>query len=399
MPTESASRRALHAQSQCRDRAIALLARRQHGVVSRTQLVEAGLGRGAIAHRLKGGRLHRVFPSVYVVGNGLLSVEGRWLAGVLSGGPDAVLSHRSAAALWEILASAAGTVEVTLPSRRRSVQGIKLRKADLRSDEITTQRGIPVTSAARTILDLAAVLEPHRALRAVHEAEVRQLTGPLSLAELLDRHPSRRGARALRRALSDLDLGAQVSRSELEDRFHHLLEGAGLSRPWRNAAVDAGGRTFEADFVWRAAQVIVELDGHATPATRTTFEQDRLRDRLLTAAGWRVVRITWRQLHDDPGAFYATFAGSFRGPPQRVLTTPTAARRSATRRHTRGSRPMPRCELDTSTFTAWGFTLSMHACQATIPSRWLCTAVIGTAMGIRLRSSISATTSAMRSRG
>ena len=115
MPTESASRRALHAQSQSRDRAIALLARRQHGVVSRTQLVEAGLGRGAIAHRLKGGRLHRVFPSVYVVGNGLLSVEGRWLAGVLSGGPDAVLSHRSAAALWEILASAAGTVKSLSP--------------------------------------------------------------------------------------------------------------------------------------------------------------------------------------------------------------------------------------------------------------------------------------------
>ena len=275
-----------------RDGWIAALAERQHGVVSRRQLLALGIDRDRIARRLAQGRLHRVHRGVYAVGHRVLSVRGRWMAAVLAAGPGAVLSHRAAATLHDI--AQGGAIEVTVPQKRRRHHGFVTRTATLATDEITEVDGIPVTTVARTLLDLAAVWPAHRVERAAHEAELRRLTSPTSLAALLDRYPRRKGTPALRRIVA---LGAQPTRSELESRFLSFLDDEQLPRPSTNAEVEA----FEVDCLWRAERVIVELDGHATHVTRSKFERDRARDRALQIAGWRVIRITWRQLHEEAG--------------------------------------------------------------------------------------------------
>ncbi len=132
----------------------------------------------------------------------------------------------------------------------------------------------------------------------MHEAEVLRLTDPLSLHDLLERHRGRRGAAALRALLSDAALGATVTRQELEHAFAAFVADARLPRPAKNIRVEG----YEADAVWRAQRLIVELDGSAVHGTRRAFEADRARDCALTIAGWRVIRITWRQLHRDRAA-------------------------------------------------------------------------------------------------
>jgi Protein of unknown function (DUF559) len=224
------------------------------------------------------------------------------MAAVLAAGPNAVLSHRSAAALWGIRPVPGGRVEVTLPRALRSRPGLKVHRALLADDERTAARAIPVTTPPRTLLDLAAILDLRSLRRAVDEAEVLRLSDTLSLDALLTRHPRRRGTRALREILAAGRLRASITRSELEDRFLAFLDGVGLPRPEVNVPLRLSGRWIEADCVWRRQRVIVELDGHASHATGAAFERDRARDRILQAAGWRVVRITWRQLHEEADA-------------------------------------------------------------------------------------------------
>ena len=156
---------------------------------------------------------------------------------------------------------------------------------------------IPVTTVGRTLFDLAAVVSPGQAARAVKEAEVRRLRDSLSLADLLERHPRRPGAAALRAVIEE---HARPTRSEFEDRFLLFLVAASLPRPATNVTMRAAGRWIEMDCMWREQRLIVELDGAATHLTRAAFESDRARDRALVAAGWRVMRVTWRQLRDDP---------------------------------------------------------------------------------------------------
>lgn len=151
------------------------------------------------------------------------------------------------------------------------------------------------------MLDLAAVLPPRRLERALHEAAVLRLTDPLSVEDLIARHPGRRGVATLRVLLADAALGATVTRQELEHEFAAFLEDVHLPRPATNVLI-AG---YEVDAVWREHRLIVELDGRAVHATRRAFEADRARDRALTVAGWRVIRVTWRQLHRDPAALAA----------------------------------------------------------------------------------------------
>lgn len=287
------------------DLLIAEVAGRQHGVVARAQLSALGLGRRAIDYRLEIGRLHLLYRGVYAVGHRVLSFEGRWMAAVLAGGDRAALSHRSAAALWGIRPSASARVEITVPSSRRSKRGIEQHSSVIARDEMTTVRGIRVTTVARTLVDLAAVLDAHQLKRAAHEAEVRRLWDALSIQALTDRHRGRRGVVAVKALLADDRLGTYVLRSELEGRFLALIENSGLPAPQANVPVRAGRHRFEVDFVWASAHVIAELDGHAAHATRATYERDRERDRILQAAGWRVVRVTWRQLHDAPDAVSA----------------------------------------------------------------------------------------------
>ena len=260
------------------------------------QLVELGMGRGAIRHRLNCGRLHPVHSGVYAVGHHVLSKHGRLMAAVLAAGPDAVLSHRSAAAVWRVRQSDRLAIEMTVPRKLQPRPNLHPHRAVLPADEITTRDRIPVTTAARTLLDLAGVLPPHALERALHQAEVLHLADDPSLDELLKRHANARGTRALRHILATQRLGATVTRSDLEDDFIAFLAETNL--PPRDVNTTIEGE--EVDFAWRGPRVIVELDGYDTHGTRQAFEDDRARDRKLQAAGWRVVRVTWLQLHKDP---------------------------------------------------------------------------------------------------
>jgi Protein of unknown function (DUF559) len=284
------------------DRTIAELAERQHGVIARTQLRDAGISRDAIHHRL-GRVLHQVHKGVYASGHRRLTREGRWLAAVLAAGPGASLSHRAAAALLGL--GAYVHLEVTAPGTRRVRPGIQIHSCRLPPDEVTTERAIPVTTASRTILDLAAVVPANHVERAINEAEFRRLTDTLSLADLVARYPGRRGIQTVKQVLARLRHGATITRSELESRFLEFLRTTGLPLPSPNTWLHLGERSIECDCVWHSQRLIVELDGHAGHHTAAAFERDRARDRALNAHGWRTIRVTWRQLHSEPEALAA----------------------------------------------------------------------------------------------
>jgi predicted transcriptional regulator of viral defense system len=284
------------------DAVIAAIAARQHGVIARIQLLRLGLGRGAIELRVRRGRLHVIHRGVYAVGHARLTIHGRWMAAVLASGEESRLSFRSAGMLLSIRRTKRGLIEVTSPHRGRGRPGIQRHCAELPSDEVTVHQGIPVTTVPRTLLDLATVLHPRQLARAVNEAEVQRLWDPVSLSALLERYPRRRGVPALRALLGQ---HAIFTRGELEKRFQEFLSDAGLPLPETNAHIQINGIWHEVDCLWRAEQVIVELDGRATHDTRQAFESDRARDRILQASGFRVIRITWRQLHESPAAVAA----------------------------------------------------------------------------------------------
>jgi hypothetical protein len=284
------------------------LADRQHGVVSRPQLLELGIGRGAILHRLELRRLRPVHRGVYAVGRGGLSRSGFWMAAVLACGPCASLSHRSGAALWSIRRGRSGWIEVTAPRRLGGRKGIRAYRASLPPDEITQVQGIPVTTAARTLLDLAAVVDRHELRRALEQAEVLRLGDITSLDALLSRYPGRRGTAAMRAILQAELKGERVTRSELEERFLAFARDRGLPIPASNVGLALNDGWIEADCVWRDARVVVELDGFAFHSTREAFRRDRHRDRRLRLAGWEPVRVTWWDLDQAPDQLEAELA-------------------------------------------------------------------------------------------
>jgi hypothetical protein len=210
------------------DRLIAGLAERQHGVVSRAQLLQAGVGRHLIDYRVVAGRLHVVHHGVYSVGHGALAIDARRMAAVLAAGPGAVLSHRAAAAVWQLRPFE--HLEVTVPTERRR-PSIRVRRSHLPPDETTTVRAIPVTTVPCTLLDLAAVLHPHQLERAVNEAEVRGLRDRLSLVDMVERYPTRPGIRTIKAIVELLESGTILTRSELESRFLAFIRRTGLPAP------------------------------------------------------------------------------------------------------------------------------------------------------------------------
>lgn len=270
-------------------------------MVSRSQLIELGLEEGAIYLRLRRGRLHRLHSGVYAVGHGAVTRKGRWMAATLASGPGAVLSHRSAADLWGIRPTASSTIDVTIPRKGRSRGRLRRHHKRLAADEVTTRLGIPVTTVPRTIFDLASVLPVDAVEAALREAEYLRLEDRVSLHDLIARYPGHRGSRAIRACLArrDEDSVSRI-RSPLEERFLLFLRRRGLPRPRLNAWIEVGEKWFQVDCLWPEHRVIVELDGGAAHGTKTAFHADRARDRRLQAAGYRVVRITWRQLEDEP---------------------------------------------------------------------------------------------------
>lgn len=288
------------------DFAILDLASRQHGLVTRRQLIEAGVKGPAIAYRVRIGRLAAVHRGVYRSGP-VTTTYHREMAAVLACGKEAVLSHRSAGSLWGLLheASNEAPVDITTTGQRRPSRGdITIhRTRRLPVDERALRHGIPTTSAGRTLLDLASCIRGPRMERAVAKALRNGLVSVEDMGTLLDRHKGRRGIGFLRE-LVKTDEAPALTRSEAEVRFLKLMRRSGLPRP----AVNTRLRGFEVDFLWRSHRLIVEIDGFAYHGGRAAFERDRNRDATLTAAGYRVVRITWRQLTRETEAVLARVA-------------------------------------------------------------------------------------------
>jgi very-short-patch-repair endonuclease len=287
------------------DRAIALLAERQHGVVSREQLFELGLTRHAIDGRIERGWLHPIYRGVYAVGHRVLSREGRYMAAALAGGRGAVVSHRSAGSVWMIRPTSRSRIDVTVPRKLHPRDGLDFHFAVLPSDEVTRELGIPVTTVPRTIFDLAAILTPREVERAIQQADRLRLYDALSLSDFIARYPRHRGCKTIRAILASQDLDATVTKNQLEEGFLTLVDRYRLPRPRMNDDLDIGVRRIEPDAVWHDQRLIVELDGRETHHTLKAFESDRARDRAAAVAGWRVIRITWRQLQDEPDAVAA----------------------------------------------------------------------------------------------
>jgi len=274
--------------------------------VTRAQLVELGFQPRTIDRRVEAGRLRRVHRGVYAVGP-IAGLHAAEMAAVLVGGPGAVLSHRGASWLWRLLPHPAATpaLDVTVPARQvKSRPGVRVHCVrGLLQDETSTLKGIPITSPARTLLDLAAALPAAELEQAMAQAERRHLASRARLAALLARYPGRRGTRALRSLLDDPERPA-LTRSEAERRFLALIRRARLQPPDANVPV---GR-YEVDFLWRGAGLVVEVDGFAFHSDRAAFEADRMRDAELVGRGLTVIRITWRQIADEPEALLVRLA-------------------------------------------------------------------------------------------
>jgi hypothetical protein len=276
------------------DEVIAALAERQHGVVAYRQLIALGVSRRAIQRRVEMGRLHRLSRGVFAVGHRALTRRGRIMAVVLAAGRGAIVSHRTAAELHGTLDGRDGRIHVTVATPRRQRRGVRLHFSEIPDDEREIVDGIPVTTVARTLFDLAGTERAATVEVAYHEAEYLGLTSPVALPALLDRHPRRPGAETLRRLLGRA--GRQRKRTEMEADFGLFCDERGIPRPdeW-NVDREIHGRRIEADAVYLAQRVIVELDGrsHMTPKR---FDDDRARDRANLADGWPTIRVTNRDL-------------------------------------------------------------------------------------------------------
>jgi very-short-patch-repair endonuclease len=287
-----------------RDWTIATLATMQYGVVSRAQLLAAGISPGAIATRLNRHQLHQLHRGVYAVGHTALVPLAREMAAVLACGPGAALSHWSAAWLWRLLALASGPIDVTVPRSNRRRPGLHVhRSRSLAPEDTKIHRGIPVTSPARTLLDLAEVASARELERAFDEALTQRLTTRPALVALVERSQGHRGTGKLR-ALVNRGEEPALTRSEAEERFLAILREAGLPTPEVNTYV----ARHLVDFLWRECSLVVEVDGYRFHSSRSAFERDRVRDAELDAAGFRVIRVTWRQLVQEPMAVVARIA-------------------------------------------------------------------------------------------
>jgi hypothetical protein len=276
---------------------LADLARRQHGVVSLAQLTsELGYSRSAVVRAAAAGRLHRLYRGVYAVGHTSLSLHGQCLAAVFACGPEALLSHHSAAWLWGLASWSPIPISVTVPGSRRARSSIRLRRARglvaVDRDEID---GIPVTAAPRTALDLAATLRSRQLLRLLERAEELRLFDLRHFEDLLARTHGHPGAGGLRRAL-DSYRPPPFTRSGMERRFLELAAAGGLPQPI-TGFVEIG---YELDVYWPEQRFAVELDVYETHGSRQAFERDRRRQEDLKLAEIEMVRITGLRLDREP---------------------------------------------------------------------------------------------------
>lgn len=273
----------------------------QHAVIPLEQLVDLGMTAAAVQ---KSQWLYRRYRGMYtIVPPSMLSLNGRYLAAVLTCGPAAALSHRSAADLHGLRKTDRAPIDVIVPGRTaRRHDGIDLhRSTTLTAADISILDAIPVTTVARTVLDLAAVVRRRPVERALDQAEILEVFDLNALNDQLARNPHHPGAPVLKAILASHSAGSTVTWSDLEELCLEVTRAAGVPAPELQAWVDPGDGEppIRPDFVWRAQRVAVEADGFGTHKTRRAFEDDRRRDQRLISAGWRPVRVTQRQLQTE----------------------------------------------------------------------------------------------------
>jgi very-short-patch-repair endonuclease len=279
-----------------RDQALADLAARQHGVVSTRRLRAVGYVEGSIAKATRAGRLHRLHKGVYAVGHTNLSLQGLCLAAVLGCGPGALLSHWSAAWLWGLMRTDPVPIHVTTPIPRKARPWLQIHRSRTFGDEDRAVREhVPVTSVARTALDLAAGVRRRSVDRLLRRAEELELFDLPEFDSVLSRNRGHRGAAPLQRAIA-LYEPPRFTRSGVEEYFAELLGQAGFPRFSTNY-VEAG---YELDVYWPELRFAVELDVFETHGSRLSFEEDRLRAEQLKLAGVEMVRVTGLRLEREP---------------------------------------------------------------------------------------------------
>jgi very-short-patch-repair endonuclease len=286
------------------DLAVAGVAAAQEGVVHRSQLLGAGLSREAVRHRVRAGRLFVQLPGVYGVGQPALQPLGAEVAALLYVGEDCVLSHRSAVAVRGLVAGSR-LVEVTVIGRHvRERPGLRVhRTGRLDVRDVQLYRGLPVTAPARALIDFASCSTDVELERVLAEFRVQGLVTDRNLEAAMERCPGRAGVGCLKALMAD-EVGAAITKSGGERRLLRLIGASNLPRPESNVWVLG----YEVDLVWRAAKLVVEVDGGRFHGHQRSFERDRRRDQVLVAAGYRVMRITGRQLKREPLAVLARIA-------------------------------------------------------------------------------------------
>ncbi|HEY8763726.1 MAG TPA: type IV toxin-antitoxin system AbiEi family antitoxin domain-containing protein, partial [Solirubrobacteraceae bacterium] len=274
--------------------AVVEVALRQHGNLTRRQLLNAGFNDDGIRYWVRRGWLYRVYRSVYAVGRPPQTALERASAAVLACGPTAALSHLPALALWGLAGWPASVEEVVVSEDRRP-SGIRAhRVSTLLPRDVRRRHGIRITSPARTMLDCTPSLTDRRLTRVVNEAKRTKLLKPHHLTDLLIRCPTHPGAPKLRRFAESEATGP--TRSELEDLFLALCEEHKLPRPKVNTQVNG----YEVDFYFEAEKLIVEVDGWDFHRSRDAFERDRSRDSDASEAGIETIRITYHRISQRP---------------------------------------------------------------------------------------------------
>jgi hypothetical protein len=279
-----------------RDQAAWASVRRQHGVVTRTELLALGYTRREIEYRLHNGRLHQIAAGIYAVGRRELTPHGRWMAAVLVCGDGAALSHRSAAELWGIGREWEGRIDVSVARECRIRRvGLKVRgRAALPARSLVRRQGIPVTDPVQTLIDLATELKILRLERAVNEADVLDLVDPETLRTALDAYVGMPGVKTLRTLLDRHTF--RLSDSDLEILFRPLAMAAGFALPLSKYRLMG----YEVDFWFPDHGLVVETDGlryHRTPAQQARAVK---RDQVHQASGLRVLRFTHWQIAHEP---------------------------------------------------------------------------------------------------
>jgi very-short-patch-repair endonuclease len=285
------------------DRQIAARAARQHGVVARWQLRNAGVGAKAIERRVADRRLRGLHRGVYAFGQVPITRPTRWMAAVLALGRDAALSHHDAAAALDLRKPPNGRIHVTAPRSRRQRRGLVVHQGTLlRPDDVSVVNAIPVTSLPRTLLDMAAVLEPIELQRMWERAERLEVLDVRAVKTLLDRANGHRGIAPLRALLGCDPRTAAQAESELERLFLDLVREAGLPMPQVNVLVEG----FLVDAYWPQSKLVVELDGYEFHSDREAFERDHRKHVRLRSAGYAFLAFTYRQIVEEHATVIAT---------------------------------------------------------------------------------------------